>query len=65
MKALVLVQMVLVLLACVADEAASATRSSNDLGQLAAHGCRQALPGDEVPVNKAVGGCLFAPANTR
>jgi hypothetical protein len=65
MKALVLIQMVLVLLACAADEAATATRSSNDLATLAAHGCRQAVPGDEVPVDKAVGDCLFAPANSR
>jgi hypothetical protein len=65
MKALVLVQMVLVLLACVADEVATATRSTNDLAQLQARSCTSAAPGDELPAARADGTCLFVPANSR
>ena len=66
MKALVLVQMVLLVLACVADEAATATRSSSDLAQLhAARACPAAAPGDEARAARADGTCLFVPANSR
>jgi hypothetical protein len=65
MKALVLVQMLLLVIACVADEAATASRSTNDLAQVHARACPPAAPGGEVPAAGADGTCLFGPANSR